>query len=160
MSSIPFAPRSYGDRDLPALIQRSTAPIVVESHYAGWDVPWHGLSDDAWKELAHEFDGSIEGARIETSTCRELAVRYALEVIPAVLVFFEGEVVARFSGSVRAAEVIEAVRAALEQARAVESARMELASANAAREASSPVRSVLQRRTSKAGREQSLAYAG
>ena len=157
MATHPTEPREYGDRELPSLIGRSAEPVVVESHFAGWAKPWRGLSAQGWSELLHEFGERINGARAETGSSREFAARYGLEIIPAVLVFSAGEVVARFTGSVSAAEVIDAVYAALRQAHALESASQELEAASAAKDVLSPVRSVLRRRTNEA---QPLARAG
>ncbi len=159
MSPNPTAPREYGDRDLPALVQRSAEPVVVESHHAGWHTPWRGFSAEAWSELLREFGERVDGAVIETSKNRELAVRYELEVIPTVLVFYQGEVVARFSGRVRVEDVIAAVRVALQQARTLESARQELEVASSSKDVLSPVRSLLRRRTSEPA-ESTLARAG
>lgn len=152
-------PREYGDHDLPALIHRSAEPIVVESHYAGWQAPWRALSADAWRELLREFGERVNGACVETGANRELAVRFGLEIIPTVLVFHQGEVVARFTGRVRVEDVIAAVRAALHQAHTLESAREELEAVSASRDVLSPVRSLLRRRTSEPAAA-TLARAG
>ena len=159
MSSDPAKPRECDDSGLPALVQRSAEPVVVESYHAGWTKPWRGLSAQAWSELLREFGERVNGATVETSKNRELAVRYGLEVIPAVLVFVGGEVVARFTGSVRVEDVIEAVRSALRRASTLESARQELEAASASRNALSPVRSILRRRASD-GSEHAIARAG
>jgi len=152
-------PRESSDRELPALIRRSAEPVVVESYHAGWEKPWRGLSADAWRDLLREFGERVNGAVIETSANRELAVRYELEVIPTVLVFFEGEVVARFTGRVSVASVIGAVHAALQQARTMQSARQELEAAGMAKDILSPVRSILLGRTSEPAAS-ALARAG
>ncbi|NOT30621.1 MAG: hypothetical protein HOP15_09270 [Planctomycetes bacterium] len=151
--------REFGDGDLPALLQRSTEPVVVESYFAGWDRPWRGLSSAAWQELQLELGERVNGAVVETGANRELAARYGLEIIPAVLVFSGGEVVARFSGNVRVEQVLAAVKAALHKARELESDRRELEAASEDRGALAPLRSALRRRTS-APSEHALARAG
>jgi thioredoxin-like negative regulator of GroEL len=140
-------PPETSDRELPALLRRSAEPVVVESYHAGWVKPWRGLTAQAWSELLREFGERVNGATLETSRNREAAGRYGLEVIPAVLVFAGGEVVARFTGSVRVGDVIGAVRAALSRGQEMESARHELESASETKDVLSPVRSVLRRRT-------------
>lgn len=158
-----LAPRELGDRDLPALIHRASEPVVVESYFAGWDRPWRGLSAAAWHELLHEFGERVNGAVIESGASRELALRFGLEIIPTVLVFSGGEVVARFSGNVQVAEVVAAVRGALAQARALEADRRELEAfggdVREARVALTPARTVLRYRASEAP-EPSFAHAG
>jgi thioredoxin-like negative regulator of GroEL len=149
----PLEPRECGDQELAALVQRSAEPVVVESYHGGWERPWRALSGAAWRELLRELGERVNGALVETGRNRETAVRYGLEVIPTVLVFVGGQVVARFTGRVSAEEVLAAVRAALEQARARSSGAQEL-EAEAAR-LLTPVRSILRRFTGDA-----LANAG
>jgi thioredoxin-like negative regulator of GroEL len=156
MSPASSEPREYGDRDLPALIERSAEPVVLESHFAGWEAPWRGLSPEAWQDVSRALGGRIRGARVETGRNREFALRYRLEIIPAVLVFHAGEEIARFTGNTRALAVIDAVRAALQRSREAESARRELESARDERAGPSRVRSVLRRRAN----ERALARAG
>jgi thioredoxin-like negative regulator of GroEL len=152
-------PRETSDRELPALLQRSAEPVVVESYHGGWEKPWRGLSAQAWAELRRELGGRVQAAALETGRNRELAGRYGLEVIPTVLVFAGGEVVARFTGSVRAADVITAVRAALRRAETLESDRQELEAASSPRDVLTPVRSILRRRSSEVP-SHTLARAG
>ncbi len=154
-----LAPRALGDRDLPVLLQRAAEPVVVESHWAGWDRPWRGLSAADWQELFRTLGERVNGAVIETGASRELAARYGLEILPTVLVFSQGEVVARFTGRVRVADVVAAVRAALEHARALESDRRELEAASEGRGVLGPVRSPLRRRVPEPA-EPALARAG
>lgn len=125
----PPAPRPTSDRDLPALLARANVPVVVESYFAGWEHPWRALSPQGWAELRRELGGRLRGALLETSANRVLASRYGLEVIPAVLVFLRGEVVARFTGSVAPREVAAAVRSALAQERERVQDELELAAA-------------------------------
>jgi thioredoxin-like negative regulator of GroEL len=113
MKPTTFEPRETSDGELPALLRRSAEPVVVESHHAGWAKPWQALSSEARTELAREFGERVVHVTLETGANRETAVRYGLEVIPVVLVFAGGQVVARFTGSVRSADVIAAVRSIL-----------------------------------------------
>src|SRR5262245_42379344 len=101
-TSLPV-PTSHDDRSLPALIQRSSEPVVVESHFAGWSRPWRALDAGAWRELLREFGERVNGALVDTGANRAFAVRHGLEILPEVLVFLDGEVVARFRGRVRVA---------------------------------------------------------
>ena len=157
-SAVGAEPRESGDLDLPARIQRVARPVVVESHFSGWEKPWRALSAESWRELLREFGERVDSAVVETGKNRELAVRYELEILPTVLVFLGGEVVARFTGHVRAEDVIAAVRSALEEARTLQSARQELEAVSASKDVLSPVRSLLRRRTSASSG--SLARAG
>lgn len=140
------APRDLGDLELQALLARSSEPVVLASHWAGWDRPWPALSPADWHELAREFGERVNLARVESGANRASAARFGLEIIPVVLVVLGGTVVARFTGHVRPAEVCAAVRAAMDRGRELETAERELAGVRAARERLSPVRSVLRSR--------------
>src|SRR5262245_36443643 len=103
-------PRACDDRSLPALLTSSSEPVIGESHFAGWSKPWRALDERAWIDLQREFGERINCARIETGACRVLAQRYGLEILPEVLVFLRGQVVARFHGPVEIERVAAAVR--------------------------------------------------
>jgi thioredoxin-like negative regulator of GroEL len=140
-------PRETSDRELPAQLQGTAEPVVVESYHAGWAKPWRGLADEDWRELERELGGRVGRFALETGKNRELAVRYGLEVIPTVMVFCGGEVVARLTGTTRAADVIRVVRSAKRQSHTIESARQELEAVSSSRDVLSPVRSILRRRS-------------
>lgn len=129
--SAPTVPPTLDERALATLVAGATGPVVVESHWAGWEKPWRALAADDWARLAAE-PGDLRTAVIETGTSRTAAMRYGLEIVPEVLVFLEGEVVARFTGRVTAAVVLEAVRAARRDAREREMSRLELEALEAA----------------------------
>ena len=120
-------PRACNDRSLPVLLSSSSEPVIVESHFAGWSKPWRALDERAWTELQREFGERINCAIVETGACRELAQRYGLEILPEVLVFLRGQVVARFHGQVEIERVAAAVRDACRTERAHDEARQELA---------------------------------
>ena len=149
-------PRAACDRTLPALLLRSREPVVVESYFAGWEKPWRALSSAAWRELFLALDGGLHALLVETGANREFAERHGLEVIPTVLVFLRGELVARFTGRVSPQQVAAAVRGALAQLHQRDAEEAELALLADASESSSPVRSILRRRSS----TPALAHAG
>lgn len=149
-------PREATDRSLPELLLRSAEPVVLESYFAGWERPWRALSDAAWHELFLALGERVRGTVVETGLNREFAARHGLEVIPTVLVFLRGEVVARLTGRVTTAQVVAAVRQALERARERAGVELELAAQTAVREPAAPLRSILRRRAG----APALAHAG
>lgn len=136
-------PHEVDDRELFALIERKQGPIVLESYYEGWEHPWRALSTEDWRTLSceplsNEKCECIHTAVVETQKSRATAVRFGLEVIPTVLVFLGGEVVARFTGRVLIQDVVDAVRAARQRAWTLEASALELEAAEAAHETPSP----------------------
>ena len=148
-------PDELDDRGVATLLARSSEPVVLASHWAGWQCsggrgPWPALSPGDWHELAREFGERVNLARVESGANRATAARFGLEIIPTVLVVVGGVAVARLSGRVRLSALCTAVREALERAHTLETAERELAATAAARETLSPVRSVLRSRASAA----------
>jgi len=119
-------PVCNGEPALQQLIRNAEMPVVLESHFDGWEAPWRALSDEAWRELSRVFGKNIALATMETGSCRELAVQYGLEIIPTVLIFSAGEVVARLTGRVRATEVLAALEDVFERRTELEAAREKL----------------------------------
>jgi thioredoxin-like negative regulator of GroEL len=111
------APAPLSDRALQALIEGTTEPVIVESGFAGWDRPWRALTGADWQALERGLGPGLRVATVETGTNRATALRYGLEVIPAVLVFLEGELVARYSGRVGAPEILAGIEGARRRAR-------------------------------------------
>jgi len=111
------APHECGERALATLIEGSAEPVVLESYFGGWERPWRALSREDWRALRRELAGHGRLVAAETGASRATAVRFGLEIVPAVLVFLGGEVVARFEGRVSAARVIEALRTARREQR-------------------------------------------
>lgn len=115
---------------------RERGAAVVESYHGGWERPWRALDRHGWNALLCECGRDVRAAVMETGRCREFAVRYGLEVIPAVLVFQDGEVIARFTGKVEVRAVIEALKTSAARAHTLKRDLAELETvAAAAREA-------------------------
>jgi thioredoxin-like negative regulator of GroEL len=137
----------HDDKSLPALLHGASEPVVVESYHGGWDRPWRVLDGDGWDHLRRALGERVRCAALETSTNRELALRFGLEIVPELLVFLDGEVVARFRHGAEPAAVVEAVKLALHGRRIRGEALGELDGVTAARDVLSPVRSVMRSRS-------------
>jgi thioredoxin-like negative regulator of GroEL len=135
-------PLELTDRDFAVTLARSAEPVVVEFHFAGWERPWRALGSEDWRELRREFGQRVFCATLETGAQRAAATRFGAEVVPEVLIFLEGQVVARFSGRTRAAEVSVALADALRRWRERAEASAELAVAVLPAQRETPVRSV------------------
>jgi thioredoxin-like negative regulator of GroEL len=153
-------PHEHDDKSLPALLHGAREPVIVESYHGGWDRPWRVLDARGWDALARGLGERVRCAALETSANRELALRYGLEIVPELLVFLDGEVVARFRHGAEPAAVVEAVNLALHERRIRGEALGELESVSAARDVLSPVRSVLRNRSGVALPSLSAARAG
>jgi thioredoxin-like negative regulator of GroEL len=153
-------PHEHDDKSLPALLHGAHEPVLVESYHGGWDRPWRVLDASGWDALARGLGERVCCAALETNANRELALRLGLEIVPELLVFLDGEVVARFRHEVEPAAVVEAVKVALHERRIRCEALGELESVGAARDVLSPVRSVLRSRSGTPVPSLSAARAG
>jgi hypothetical protein len=126
MCTPPFpGPRACDDQSLAALL-RSREPVIIESHFSGWNEPWRALAPDDWRRLHDELGAGLGCALVDTGTNREFAVRHGLEILPEVLVLLAGDVVARFHGRVDVQDLVHAVRAARDAERSRNEALQEL----------------------------------
>ena len=77
-------------------VLKSEQPVLVD-FWADWCAPCHQIAP-AIEELAHEFDGSATIAKLNVDEEPELARRYGIRSIPALLFFRSGEAVDRIAG--------------------------------------------------------------
>jgi thioredoxin-like negative regulator of GroEL len=101
--------------------------LVVETRFDGWEKPWRALTPEDWDDLALEFGERVLLGTIDTGRNRAFASRHGAEIVPEVLVFSRGEIVARFQGSADVRAIARAVREVLRHDRVLSEASRELA---------------------------------
>ena len=70
-------------------VLKSDIPVLVD-FYATWCGPCSMLSP-VLAEIASEYDGKVKVGKIDTDEEADLAMKYQISMIPAVLVFKNGE---------------------------------------------------------------------
>ena len=77
-------------------VVESDQPVLVD-FWATWCQPCHMLAPIV-EQLAEEYAGRITVAKVDTDANRDLSLEYAINSIPSLLLFKDGEVVERFVG--------------------------------------------------------------
>jgi putative thioredoxin len=80
------------------VLQRSREVPVVADFWAEWCQPCHILTP-ALEKVTGEAAGAFELVKIDVDANQELSQQYAVQGIPTVIAFRDGEEVARFTGA-------------------------------------------------------------
>ncbi len=92
-------------------VVESDRPVLVD-FWANWCQPCHMLAPIV-EQLADEYAGRITVAKVDTDANRDLSLEYAINSLPTLLLFKDGEVVERFVGVRTKAEYTAALDAVL-----------------------------------------------
>lgn len=86
------------------VLQRSESIPVVVDFWAAWCGPCRVLGPII-ESLAADANGRWELVKVDTEAHPELMQRYRIQGIPAVKMFFKGEVIAEFTGALPAPQI-------------------------------------------------------
>jgi putative thioredoxin len=87
------------------VLQRSREIPVVADFWAEWCQPCKTLGP-ALEKVARDADGDFELVKIDVDANPELAQQYAVQGIPTVVAFRDGEEVSRFTGALPEAAIV------------------------------------------------------
>ena len=96
-------PLKLKESDFDRVVTDASIPVVVD-FYADWCAPCKAMAP-AIDELAHEHQGHLLVAKLDTDRNQNLAVRYNIRGIPTIIVFENGVEKVRRSGALRREEI-------------------------------------------------------
>ncbi len=103
--------RELSQDDFHREVVESDRPVLVD-FWADWCQPCHRVAPIV-EQLAEDFAGRITVSKVDTEANRDLSVEYAINSIPTLLLFKDGEVVERFIGVRTRSEYAAALDAVL-----------------------------------------------
>jgi thioredoxin 1 len=85
-----------GEDDFQKNVLQSKSPVVVD-FWAQWCAPCLAAAP-VLEELAKEYDGKVEFAKVDVDSNSPLAAKYGIAAIPTMLIFKDGEPVQQILG--------------------------------------------------------------
>ena len=102
---------SVSDADFEEKVLESQVPILVD-FWAEWCMPCKMIAPMV-EELAQEYDGKMQFAKLDVDSNPTTAVKYNIRSIPALLIFKDGKPVDQIIGAVPKAVLKKKVDAAV-----------------------------------------------
>jgi thioredoxin 1 len=97
----------FTDQNFDAEVLQSGQPVLVD-FWAEWCMPCRMLAPTI-DELARDFVGKAKVGKVDTDANREITLKYQINAIPTVILFKDGQVVKKWVGMTKKAELAEAM---------------------------------------------------
>lgn len=104
--------KNVGLQDFDAEVINSPIPVLVD-FWAPWCGPCHMVAPIVEK-IAERYAGKIKVVKVNLDEALELAQRFGIQSIPTLMVFKNGEIVARLIGVQPEQALASAVESALQ----------------------------------------------
>jgi thioredoxin 1 len=97
----------FTDSNFESEVLQSDQPVLVD-FWAEWCMPCRMLAPTIDK-IADAYEGKVKVGKVDTDSCREVAMKYQISAIPTVILFKNGQVAQKFVGLKQEREFKEAI---------------------------------------------------
>ena len=102
-----------GESDFQKLVIQSNLPTLVD-FWAQWCAPCLA-ADPVLEELAKEYDGKVNFAKVNVDGNSPLAAKYGVAAIPTMIIFKDGQPVQQIIGFKRKKDLMRIIDALLQE---------------------------------------------
>ncbi len=100
-------PKVVTDADFAREVEEHDGVTMVD-FWAGWCGPCHMIAPIV-EEIAEEYDGRVKVAKLDVDANQNTAMRFAVRLIPSILLFKNGQHVDTMVGVVPKAHLVEKI---------------------------------------------------
>jgi len=93
-------PVALDSRSFPRHVESNDIPVVVD-FWADWCGPCKMMAP-VFEQVAGEMEPDIRFAKVDTEAAQDVAMRYAIRSIPTIVLFKNGQEIARQAGAMPA----------------------------------------------------------
>jgi len=98
-------PIELDEKRFGAHVERSDIPVIVD-FWAPWCAPCRSMAPD-YERAARQLEPQLRLAKVDTEAQASLAARYGIRSIPTLIAFRQGREIARHSGALPAAALMQ-----------------------------------------------------